>query len=146
TPTAHRKRDLGQKRRAKTNGGAWGIGPIFPHRAIDEGAKRTEESCLTAPPRFVHADHCCALPAIPLPHEFDMVFVTWGAICWLPDISRWAQIVAALLHPGGSLYLAEAHPAAYVFDDATRSPDGMPGWFAPYFSLSPLIATHRSNY
>jgi hypothetical protein len=40
------------------------------------------------------------------PAAFDMVYVTWGAICWLPDIRRWAEIVAHFLKRGGSLYLA----------------------------------------
>jgi hypothetical protein len=74
------------------------------------------------------------------------VFVTWGAICWLPDIVRWAQTVAALLRPGGSLYLAEGHPTAYVFDDLTRSPDGTLGLFAPYFSREPVVDTDGSDY
>ena len=33
--------------------------------------------------------------------DFDMVYVTWGAINWLPDIARWAKVVASLLKPGG---------------------------------------------
>ena len=41
----------------------------------------------------------------------DIVFVTWGAIIWLPDIRRWARIVAGLLAPDGWLYLAEGHPS-----------------------------------
>jgi SAM-dependent methyltransferase len=45
-----------------------------------------------------------------LSDEFDMVYVTWGAIIWLPDVRRWAQVVASLLKPGGHLYLAEGHP------------------------------------
>ena len=68
-------------------------------------------------------------------HGFDIAFVTWGAICWLPDIAQWAQIVASLLRSGGSLYLADEHPAAYVFDDTAGYPDGMPGLFAPYFRM-----------
>jgi len=103
-------------------------------------------SSVSSTARFVHADLYDALAAISPPHGFDMVFVTWGAICWLPDISRWARIVAALLHPGGLLYLAEGHPAAYVFDDAARSPDGMPGVFAPYFSHEPVIDAEGSDY
>ncbi len=40
-------------------------------------------------------------------------FVTgFGALCRLPDITRWAQTVAALPEPGGFLYLAEYHPFA----------------------------------
>lgn len=48
--------------------------------------------------------------------DFDMVYVTWGAIGWLPDISAWAKVVASLLKPGGRLYLAESHPALQCFD------------------------------
>ncbi len=40
----------------------------------------------------------------------DWVFVSYGALCWLPDIERWAQVVAASLKTGGKLCLAEFHP------------------------------------
>ncbi|WP_163130821.1 class I SAM-dependent methyltransferase [Agarivorans sp. Alg241-V36] len=40
----------------------------------------------------------------------DWVFVSYGALCWLPDINRWAQVVAANLKAGGKLCLAEFHP------------------------------------
>jgi SAM-dependent methyltransferase len=45
------------------------------------------------------------------PGPFDLVFQTWGAICWLPDLNDWARVVAAVLRPGGALYLADQHPA-----------------------------------
>lgn len=48
--------------------------------------------------------------------DFDMVYVTWGAINWLPDIAQWAQVVASLLKKGGRLYLAESHPTILAFD------------------------------
>jgi SAM-dependent methyltransferase len=48
--------------------------------------------------------------------DFDMVYVTWGAINWLPDIAQWAKVVASLLKTGGRLYLAESHPAILSFD------------------------------
>jgi hypothetical protein len=38
---------------------------------------------------------------------------------WLPDIPRWAQTAAALLAPGGFLYLVDGHPFAQILDDAT---------------------------
>ena len=56
--------------------------------------------------RFVQADLYDARTALPEPASFDQVYVTWGAIIWLPDIVRWAEIVAYFLKPGGSLYLA----------------------------------------
>jgi len=48
--------------------------------------------------------------------DFDMVYVTWGAINWLPDIAQWAKVVASLLKREGRLYLAESHPVTLSFD------------------------------
>ncbi|RED52136.1 class I SAM-dependent methyltransferase [Aestuariispira insulae] len=48
---------------------------------------------------------------------FDGVFVSWGAICWLPDIPRWAEIIAEFLKPGGFFYMVEGHPAALALDE-----------------------------
>ena len=45
-----------------------------------------------------------------------MVYVTWGAINWLPDLGPWAKEVSALLSKGGTLYLAESHPAILCFE------------------------------
>jgi SAM-dependent methyltransferase len=42
--------------------------------------------------------------------RFDLVYTGVGALCWLPDISRWAGTVAALLRPGGRLFIREGHP------------------------------------
>ena len=85
----------------------------------------------------MQADLYDAPAAIPKAAAFDMVFVTWGAIVWLPDIYRWAEIVCHFLKPGGSLYLAEVHPAAMVFDDADSLPDGKPGFFARISRVKP---------
>lgn len=42
--------------------------------------------------------------------DFDLVYTGIGALCWLPSISRWARTVAALLRPGGRLFLRDGHP------------------------------------
>ena len=47
---------------------------------------------------------------------FDMVYVTWGTIGWLPDLVSWAQNVSALLAPSGTLYLADCHPTMNQLD------------------------------
>jgi SAM-dependent methyltransferase len=41
---------------------------------------------------------------------FDIVFTSYGAVCWLPDLQRWAQVIASNLAAGGSFYMAEFHP------------------------------------
>ncbi|MEL7544930.1 MAG: class I SAM-dependent methyltransferase [Pseudomonadota bacterium] len=44
------------------------------------------------------------------PDTFDMVYVTWGTIGWMPDVFRWAATIGKLLKPGGRLYFADIHP------------------------------------
>ena len=55
--------------------------------------------------------------------KFDVVFVSWGAIEWLPDLGRWADVVARHLKPGGTFYLAEIHPFAYGLDEVAGAHD-----------------------
>lgn len=52
---------------------------------------------------------------------FDVVYTGIGALGWLPDLGRWAELVTALLRPGGVLYLVEVHPmwAAVIEDGKT---------------------------
>jgi SAM-dependent methyltransferase len=126
--------------------GATVVGLDFSAPAIEAARRLASELGLADRARFVHADLYDAAAAIPERATFDMVYVTWGAIIWLPDIYRWAQIVCDFLKPGGSLYLAEAHPAAMVFDDTAKLPDGRPGYFAPYFSREPVVMEEAHDY
>lgn len=48
---------------------------------------------------------------------FDLVFTGIGALCWLPSVDRWADVVATLLKPGGRLFLREGHPMLWSLDD-----------------------------
>jgi SAM-dependent methyltransferase len=50
--------------------------------------------------------------------SFDLVYTGIGALCWLPEIRRWAEVVAGLLRPGGRLFLREGHPVLWALDDA----------------------------
>ena len=48
--------------------------------------------------------------------RFDVVYTGVGALNWLPDIRGWAEVVAALLVPEGTLYLRESHPVLWGLD------------------------------
>lgn len=67
--------------------------------------------------RFVKADVYSALEVLD-PESFDLVYTGIGALCWLPDIARWAQTVAGLLRPGGRLFVREMHPMLGTIDDS----------------------------
>jgi SAM-dependent methyltransferase len=66
--------------------------------------------------------------------SFDLVFTGIGALCWLPDIRRWAQVVATLLRPGGRLFLREGHPMLWALADPR--PDGLLVVEYPYFEAA----------
>jgi SAM-dependent methyltransferase len=53
--------------------------------------------------------------------RFDVAFVSYGAICWLSDLKRWAAGIAAVLAPGGRFVLVEFHPVAMMFDEEWRA-------------------------
>src|SRR5215472_5746876 len=67
--------------------------------------------------RFVEAAVYDAAAALG-PEPFDLVYTGIGALGWLPDIARWAQVVAGLLRPGGRLFIQEGHPMLWALDDA----------------------------
>lgn len=58
---------------------------------------------------YVHADLYDAVETLGTEH-FDIVYTGKGALCYLPDLTAWAQTIARLLKPGGFLYLVEFHP------------------------------------
>jgi SAM-dependent methyltransferase len=121
--------------------GADVTGLDFSGPAIAAARKLAAELGLTA--RFVQSDVYSARDAVE--GRFDRLYVTWGTICWLPDIIGWAKVIASLLAPAGELYFADAHPAAYVFDDETAVA-GMPGWYAPYFHQGVLQVDDERDY
>lgn len=43
--------------------------------------------------------------------DFDGVYTSWGVVCWLPDLDKWA-VVRRLVRTGEWFYLAEFHPYA----------------------------------
>ena len=126
--------------------GAAVTGLDFSPPAIAAATALAIELGFTDRARFVAANVYDAPAVLPCQGCFDRVFVSWGALCWLPDMTQWARIIAGFLAPGGFLALAEAHPAAYVFDDATATADAMPGWFMPYLSREPLLLDKAEDF
>jgi SAM-dependent methyltransferase len=107
------------------------------------GAQRLAERA-GADARFVQAD-VYAAPDLLGKSEFDLVFTGIGALCWLPDIRRWAEVVSALLRPGGRLFLREGHPMLWSVDEFRT--DGTLTIEYPYFEREdPLILEEAGTY
>ena len=98
--------------------GARVTGVDFSEEAIDLARSLSMELGIEAD--FVHAN-LYDLPEV-LSGEFDIVFTSCGALVWLPDLKRWAEIIAQFLGRGGVLCVVDSHPFGNVMyneDDAT---------------------------
>ncbi|SNY45490.1 class I SAM-dependent methyltransferase [Paractinoplanes atraurantiacus] len=52
--------------------------------------------------------------------ELDLIYLSWGAICWVPDLVPFARMIAERLRKGGAVLLCDHHPAWEVL--AVREP------------------------
>lgn len=120
--------------------GAIATGLDFSGEAIAAARRLSDESA--TPATFVEADVYDAVAA--LGATFDIVYTGVGALCWLPDVDRWARAVADLLEPGGMLYLREGHPMEWALDD--ERDDGQLIITYPYFTAEPLVWDEAVSY
>ena len=93
--------------------GAEVTGIDFSGPAIAQARTLGEE--LNIPARFIESD-VYKLRDV-LHGDFDIVFASYGVICWLPDFARWAEVAASYVKQGGFLYLVDGHPFGSTLDD-----------------------------
>ena len=92
---------------------------------------------------FVESNVYDALNVLPA-GSFDLVYTGIGALCWLPEIRPWAAVVAALLRPGGRLFIREGHPMMWAIDES-RTADLVIGY--PYFERpEPIVDANPGTY
>jgi SAM-dependent methyltransferase len=111
----------------------------FSPQAIAAATEAANRAGLADRARFVRADVYDAVEA--LDHRtFDVVYTGLGALNWLPDVPRWAGVVAELLTDGGFLYLAEFHPIHQVLSDDDLTVEH------PYFHDDPMQDDSPGTY
>ncbi|WP_420176151.1 class I SAM-dependent methyltransferase [Luteococcus sp. OSA5] len=69
---------------------------------------------------WVQADALAAREAVA--GDFDVVYTSIGAICWLDDLGVWARQIAALLRPGGVFYIQDGHPMLFALEEVGANP------------------------
>ncbi len=94
--------------------GAAMTGLDFSAASIAQACLLSEQSGTFA--KFIESEVYSAVEATEK-NKFDFVYTGIGALCWLPDIDRWAQVVADLLRPGGRLFIREGHPILWALDE-----------------------------
>ena len=88
-------------------------GVDFSDKTIELARKLSRE--LGIPAEFV-CSNVYDLPPV-LDGTYDIVFTSYGVLCWLDDLGRWGEIVSSLLKEGGTFFIVDFHPFSWVFDD-----------------------------
>lgn len=113
----HLQCHLGTETAAFARRGARTVGLDLSGAALAQARELARQREL--PIEYVHANVYDAATALG-GRRFDVVYTGKGALLYLPDLRRWAQVVADLLRPGGVLYVVEFHP---VFTSIGLVPD-----------------------
>jgi SAM-dependent methyltransferase len=120
--------------------GASMTGLDFSGKAVQAARKLAADA--RAGVTFVQSDVYLAAEALGA-GRFDLVYTGVGSLPWLPDIRRWGGVVAALLRPGGRLFIREDHPVLL----AAKARDGLLTLERPYFEQpEPNIAKSGASY
>jgi SAM-dependent methyltransferase len=122
-----------------------GVGFDISDQAIAEANELREASRLNC--QFVRSD------AYDINEEyanrFDLVYISIGALCWLPDLERLFAIVAGMLKPAGKLVIYEKHPItdtiAIPSEEAFDPADQLKVVY-DYFRTEPLVSDHGFDY
>jgi len=101
--------------------GARVCGLDFSPEAIERARELAQQAGIDA--QFVCADVYDTAQHV---GQFDRVYSSYGVLEWLPDMRRWAQVVATALKPGGVLNLIEFHPYSYALDGDAYFNGGQP--------------------
>jgi SAM-dependent methyltransferase len=89
------------------------VGVDFSEKAISFANELANKMKIDA--KFIH----CNIYDLKnhLDEKFDIVYCSYGAIPWLHDLKKWAELVSYYLKPGGFFYIVDAHPTAFIFDN-----------------------------
>jgi SAM-dependent methyltransferase len=132
--------------------GARVTGLDFSPVAVERARRLAASTGIAA--RFVQAD------AQQLPDDladgFDLVFASYGVLCWIADIHAWMRSAVTALRPGGKLVLIDGHPLTQMIHAVDPVTFGFPyqGGAAHHFdsrssyasSATGLRNTHTVQY
>ncbi|MCW3121152.1 MAG: SAM-dependent methyltransferase [Flavipsychrobacter sp.] len=109
----HLQCHFGQDTMSLARMGANATGVDFSEAAIAKGRELNEQLGLDT--KFICTDIYSLLEV--LDEQFDIVFTSYGTIGWLPDMQRWAGVVAKYVKPGGKFIFADFHPIVWMFNN-----------------------------
>ncbi|WP_295337134.1 bifunctional 2-polyprenyl-6-hydroxyphenol methylase/3-demethylubiquinol 3-O-methyltransferase UbiG [Flavobacterium sp.] len=132
----HLQCHFGQDSLSLARMGAQVTGVDLSDKAIERARELAEKLNLEA--TFV----CCDIYEAPhlIDEQFDIVFTSYGTIGWLPDLERWAAVVAHFLKPNGQLIMADFHPVVWMYDNDFTTV------FYDYFNVAQIVEAETGTY
>ena len=119
------------------NLGAKVTGVDFSDKAIQKARLLSQELGISA--QFIQAN-IYELKSH-LNHKFDIVFCSYGILCWLPDLEQWAEVIAHFLKPGGIFYIVDTHPYFFTLEHNENK------IYYPYFNPGePITQVTEGSY
>jgi SAM-dependent methyltransferase len=120
-----------------------GIGFDFSHQFI--GQARTLGAAAHVDVEFVETD----IYAVPASYNevADILILTSGALCWMPDLPRYFDVARRILKPNGAVVIYETHPFIEMFKLDRERPSGEP--LVPhysYFMSEPVRSNNGLDY
>ena len=95
----HLQCHFGQDTISLARHGAEATGVDLSDKAIEKARELNDK--LGTGARFIQSD-VYQLHEV-LNEQFDIVFTSYGVIGWLPDMTKWAEVIHRFLKPGGKL-------------------------------------------
>lgn len=72
--------------------------------------------------------------------KYDIVYTSYGTIGWLPDLDKWASVIANALKPNGKFVFFEFHPMVWMYDNDFNEV------FYNYFKSEPILEEETGTY
>lgn len=118
------------------------VGFDISDEAIREAQERADRCGIDC--HFVQSD------VYEIPGEYDQsftrVYITIGALGWLPDLHPFFQKAGKLLKPGGKVFIYEQHPFTELFPDDDGPEENSLEVVNPYLSAQPYIGHDGIDY
>ncbi len=112
--------------------GAIVTGVDISDRSIERANELKAKAGLEA--RFVRSDIMDLIGVIE--DRFDIIYQSYGALLWLGDLKRLAEVIAHYLKPGGTYLLIDGHPVTILFEETKLN----------YFSHEPERLINSPDY
>lgn len=74
-----------------------------------------------------------------LDKKFDIIFSSYGVLCWLSNIKKWEKIINHFLKDGGMFYIVEVHPFTNILSHDFKI-------YYKYFQKGPFIDDSSGTY